>query len=81
MDFLKKFWPFSFAEKKDVAALVKTVILYVVAGIVLGVVGYLVGLLHIPVLPWIISAVGYVYDLYATAAIVFTFLHYFKVMK
>ncbi len=79
MDILKKIWPFSFREKKDVAALVITVILHVVADIVIGV---LLGLLAgVPVVGFIFSLVGSLLGLYITAGIVFTFLHYFKVFK
>ena len=79
MDTLKKFFPFSFGEKKDVAALVINIVIYVVVGFVAGL---LIALLsHIPVLGWIISLLGGAIDLYVTAGIVFSVLHYVKVLK
>ena len=79
MDTLKKFFPFSFGEKKDVAALVINIVIYVVVGLVAGV---LIALLsHIPVLAWIISLLGGAVDLYVTGGIVFSVLHYVKVLK
>lgn len=79
MDTLKKFFPFSFGEKKDVAALVINIVIYVVVGFVAGL---LIALLsHIPVLGWIISLLGGAVDLYVTGGIVFSVLHYVKVLK
>lgn len=79
MDIIKKIWLFSFREKKDVAALVITVILHVVAGVVLG---FAIGLLGaLPFAGTIISLVCGLIDLYITAGIVFCFLDYFKVIK
>lgn len=79
METLKKFFPFSFGEKKDVAALVINIVIYVVVGFVAGL---LIALLsHIPVLGWIISFLGGAIDLYVTAGIVFSVLHYVKVLK
>ena len=79
MDLLKKFFPFSFTPKKDVAALVINVVIMIVIGFVIGLV---IGLLSgIPVLGWIIGILGSLVDLYVTASIVLSFLHYFKVLK
>ena len=87
MDFLKKFWPYSFKERTEVSQLVIAVIIYVVLEILCGAVIGLAGLLTgwIPVVGAIIgillSALGSLCGLYFLAGIVFTFLSYFKVLK
>lgn len=79
MDTIKKFFPLSFREKNSVGELVVNVIIQVVIAVVVGV---LIGLLSgVPVLGWIITLLGGLIDLYFTAGIVFSFLHYFKVIK
>lgn len=79
MDTLKKFFPFSFKEKKDVAALVINVILYLVAAVVIGFVLGIVAL--IPIINLIVGLVGGLVELYVLAGIVLSFLDYFKVLK
>jgi len=79
METLKKFFPFSFTEKKDVAALVINIIIFVVIGVVIGVVMGLLG--KIPVVGILTGIVGTVIDLYITATIVLSILHYCKVIK
>ena len=55
MEMLKKFFPFSFVEKKDVAALVINVLIHIVVGFVIGLV---IGLLDfIPVIGLILGIV------------------------
>ena len=79
MDTLKKFFPFSFGEKKDVAALVINIIIYVVVAAIAGAV---IGLLYkIPVLGTIFSLLGSLVGIYTTAGIVLSILHYVKVLK
>ena len=79
MELLKKLWPFSFVNKKDVAALVINVIIHVLADVIIGVlIGVLVG---IPVVGIIFSLLGSIIGIYITAGIVFTFLDYFKVFE
>ena len=79
MDMLKKFFPFSFRPKKDVTALIIHVVIMVVADAIAAVViGSLSG---IPFVGWLISLLGSLVGLYVTASIVFTFLHYFKILK
>ena len=80
MDQLKKFFPFSFKKKPTVSSLVITVILHAVASIVVAVVLGLLGWLLEPV-AFLFSLLATLVDLYITAGIVFTFLHYFKVFK
>ena len=86
MDMLRKFFPFSFKEKKDVAALIINVLLYIVAGIVIGFVLGLLGLLGaIPVIGTILALVlrlvSSIVELYILVGIVLSFLDYFKVIK
>lgn len=79
MDILRKIWPFSFVNKKDVAALVINVIIHVLVDIVIGV---LIGLLSgIAIVGTVFSLLGSVVGLYITAGIVFSFLDYFKVFE
>ena len=79
MEMLKKFFPFSFGEKKDVAALGINCLIYLVVGIVAG---FLIGILaKIPVLGILIGLVGSLVDLYVLVGIVLSCLDYFKVLK
>ena len=83
MEFLKKFFPFSFTEKPDVKTLVVNTVVYVVIGIVIGVVlGIVGGLLYaLPFVGTLVRLIGWIIDAYLTATIVLMFLHYFKVIK
>ena len=86
MDMLRKFFPFSFKEKKDIAALIINVLLYIVAGVVIGFVLGLLGLLGaIPVvgaiLALVLGLVSSIVELYILVGIVLSFLDYFKVIK
>lgn len=79
MDILKKFFPFAFAEKKDVAALVINIIIHVVAAFVIGVV---LGLLAIiPIIGILISIAGAAIDLYILISLVLSILDYCKLLK
>ncbi len=79
MDKLKKIWPFSFTEKKDVTALVINCAIMFVIGVVAGA---LIGILaKIPVLGIIIGAIGSVVALYVLVGIVLSILDYLKVLK
>ena len=81
MDFLKKLFPMSFACTGDVSTLVKTVIIYFVADVLVGLAVSLIGLAGIEILSILVGAVGSIVGLYATAGIVFSFLVHFKVFK
>ena len=81
MDFLKMLFPMSFACTGDVSTLVKTVIIYIVADILVGLAVSLIGLAGIEILSILVGAVGSIVGLYATAGIVFSFLVHFKVFK
>lgn len=80
MEKLKQFFPFSFKKKPEVSNLVVTVIIHAVIAIVVGsalsAIGLLLGTVGI-----IFTLLGSLIDLYLTAGIVLTFLHYFKVIK
>lgn len=79
MEMLKKYFPYSFKKKKDVAALVINIILYVVVGFVAGV---LIALLSIiPFVGILIGIIGGAIDLYVTIGIVLSILDYLKVLK
>lgn len=83
---LRKFFPFSFKEKKDIAALIINVLLYIVAGVVIGFVLGLLGILSaIPVVGIILALVlglaGSLVELYVLVGIVLSCLDYFKVLK
>ena len=79
MDTLKKFFPYSFKEKKDAAALVINIILYLIAGFVVGVIASL--LQFIPFIGWIVSISAGASDLYILIAIVISVLDYCKILK
>lgn len=78
MDLLKKLFPFSFVAK-DVQPLVISIIVYLVADIVLGV---LIGLLaSLPIIGVIFTIVGSLLGLYVTVGLVLTVLYFAKVIK
>ena len=79
MDLLKKYFPYSFTEKKDVVALVINVLLYLIVGTVAGILIKL--LVFIPVLGVIIGLVGGLVDLYVLAGVGLSVLDYFKILK
>lgn len=79
MDLLKKIFPYSFAEKKDLASAIILAVIHLVVGLVIGIV---IGLLvKIPVLGIIIGLLGGLVDLYMLVAIVLIFLDFFKILK
>ena len=57
MDFLKKLFPMSFACTGDVSTIVKTVIIYIVADILVGLAVSLIGLAGIEILSILVGAV------------------------
>ena len=87
MDFLKKFFPYSFGIK-DTSNFVVKIIVYVVAmivgGALLGIIGWLNSLLPAAVaglLGVILGLVGGLINLYCTAGIVILILVFCKVIK
>ena len=82
MDLLKKFWPVSFKLKeKEVKPFVVTLVIYVVAGFIAGVLLGILGLIKLPLLGVILGLVGTVVDVYCTAGIVFAILKFVNVFK
>jgi len=79
METLKKIFPYSFKEKKEVAALIINILIQLVIDIVIGVVIGIVAL--IPVVGIIAGLVGGLIGLYFFAGIVISILDYFKVLK
>lgn len=78
MDTLKNFFPFSFGAK-DVAALVIKMLIYLVAGVVIGFVLSIVN--KIPVIGLITGLVGALVEIYILAGIVIAILDYLKILK
>lgn len=79
MDMLKKYFPFSFGEKKDIIALVINIIIYLVVGfLAVAIIGLLKS---IPVVGIIIGLVCGLIDLYVVVGIVLSCLDYFKLLK
>ena len=72
MEMLKKIFPYAFAEKKDVTALVINILVHIVVGFVVGLV---IGLLDfIPVVGLLLDIVGKVVELYLTVSLVLSVL-------
>lgn len=79
MGLLKKLWPYAFNQKKDIAALIISIVLQLVAAII---VGFIIGILaNIPIVNIIVGLVGGLVDLYFFVGIVLTLLNYFKILK
>ncbi len=79
MDLLKKLFPLSFREKKDVGALIINILIHVVADVIAGLI---IGLLsNIAIVGAIFTAIGSLIGIYFTAGIVLSILHYIKVLK
>lgn len=87
MDLLKKVFPLSFKDKKDVAALIINLLIHLVVAIIGGAVIALAGLLTgwIPVLGaiigWALGIVGSLVSLYCLVGAVLSVLDYLKVLK
>ncbi len=78
MDTLKKLFPFSF-EVKDVASLIIKIIVYLVAGAVIGFV--LSILAKIPIIGIVVGLVGTLVEIYILAGIVIAVLDFCKILK
>ena len=79
MDMLKKFFPFSFAAKDGIVGLVINLLIYFVAGAVIGVIMGILGL--IPFIGAVIGIVGWIVEVYVGAGMILSLLDYFKVLK
>jgi hypothetical protein len=79
MDTLKKLFPLSFGNKKDIGALIINILIHLVADIVAGlVIGLLSGL---PLIGWLFGLVGSLVGLYFTVGIILSILNYLKILK
>ena len=78
MDFLKKFFPWSF-KANDVKALVISIIIYIVIGIVGGLIISLLS--WIPIIGWLLGIIGGLLDLYTLVGIILAILVFAKVLK
>ncbi len=79
MDALKKFFPLSFKYVKSVADLVIGILIYLVAGVIGGVIIGITAM--IPIVNILAGLVGALLDLYVIAGIVILVLVYCKVIK
>lgn len=79
MELLKKYFPLSFTEKKDLPALTVVLLFYLVALLAVGIVIWVLNL--IPVVCYIGWVIGSVAEAYVVAGAVLTALDYFKVIK
>ena len=80
MDFLQKLFPMSF-QKTEVNNFVKRIIIYAVGIILAGVIGFVVGLINIPILTALVGFIVSLFDLYCTAGIVLAILVHCNVIK
>ena len=79
METLKKIFPFSFTAKKDVAALVINILIYIALDVVIGfVIKILAG---IPLIGIIFGLLGSIIGLYLFVGAVLSVLDYFKILK
>ncbi len=86
---IKKFFPLSFRPKKDMTALIITVVIYLVASFLIGIIGTvimgLIGGLEIPILNILLGFFGELFGLvinvYAIGGAVLACLDYFKILK
>ncbi len=78
MDTLKKLFPFSFKEF-DGKSFALTIVGYVVAGFVLGLILSLLG--RIPLIGWIFNVINWLLEVYLTAGVVLAILKFVKVLK
>ena len=79
MEQMKKYFPFSFTEKKDVMALVVNVVLHIAASWIIAILLGILGL--IPVVGWFTGLAGMLCELYLFAGIVLSVLDFCKVLK
>lgn len=80
MDFLKKLFPMSF-QKTEVNNFVKRIIIYALGIILAGVIGFVLGLINIPVITLLAGFIVSLLELYCTAGIVLAILVHCNVIK
>lgn len=79
MDTLKKLFPLSFREKKEVKDFIIVLVIYAVISIVCEIVFWLLG--KIPLVGFLFGLVGWVVGLYIIGGVVLTILHFTGVIK
>jgi len=76
---LKKYFPFSFTEKKDVVAVIVNVLMHIFAGWVISIVLAIAGIL--PVIGWVTGIAGFAVEVYLFAGMVLSVLDYLNMLK
>lgn len=79
MDILKKIFPLSFKYVQSVSNLIIGILLYLVVGIIGGVIIGIASL--IPIVGFVVGIIGGILDLYILAGIIIQLLVFFKVLK
>ena len=79
MDFLKKYFPYSFKGTDTVSGLVIRIIIFLVADIICGAVIGILG--KIPVINIVTGLLGGLVSLYFFVSIILAILNFFKVLK
>lgn len=74
MDLIKKIFPFSF-KAADVVGLIISIVIYVVAPTVLGILG------NIPLIGFVFDILAWAAGIYCTIGIVLSILYFVKVIK
>ncbi len=78
MDMLKKYWPHAF-KADSVKSLVVTILIYIVADFLCGLVISLLG--KLPLIGFLFSIVGWLLGIYFFVGIVFAVLSFLKILK
>ena len=78
MDMLKKYWPHAF-KADSVKSLVVTILIYIVADFLCGLVIGLLG--KLPLIGFLFSIVGWLLGIYFFVGIVFAVLSFLKILK
>lgn len=78
MDFLKKWFPWSF-RANDVKSLIISILIYIAIGIVGGLIISL--LIWVPLVGWLLGLVGGLLDLYTLVGIILAILEFAGVLK
>lgn len=83
MDILKKIWPGAFnVSKNDTKKFVITIVAYIVIGFLAGVVAGILGwILPIPFVGWLFGTLASVVDLYCFVGLILSILVYVEVLK
>lgn len=79
MDLLKKIFPLSFKYTKDITSLIIGIIVHLVVLVVGGFAIWVAT--FVPIIGWLIGALGGVLDLYVAVGVVLQILAFLKVIK